>query len=120
MKIRNLTPHTIVYQDATGTRVDFPSEGVARVSTTPSDFSVTQDGITICGADRTGVITGLPEPAPGEYLLVSAMVGAAVCEQYPSQMWAKRVIVPGTGPNDNAIRENGQVVAVTRFKFVVQ
>lgn len=117
--IRNLTPHTIVYQRPDGTRVDLPSEGVARVSTTTSNVVVDLDGFSIHGADRTGAITGLPELAPGEYALVSAVVGAAVYDQYQSQEWARRVIVPGTGPNDNPVRENGQVVAVTRFKFVM-
>lgn len=120
MKITNLTPHTIVYQQADGTRVEYPSEGVARVSSTPSDFSVTSDGITIYGRDIVGKIVGLKTPDPGECLLVSAVVGAAVAEQHATELWSRRVIVPGTGPQDNPIRENGQVVAVTRFKFVVQ
>lgn len=108
----NLTPHPIVLQTASGERVTLPPSGtVARVSTTPGDLEELP-GIPIPVAGRTvyGTVEGLPEPRPGTFFVVSAMVGAALNGS------RNDVLCPGTGPQDGAIRdENGRIEAVTRL-----
>ena len=55
-----------------------------------------------------------PAPVPGVFLVVSGMVGAALKEK---GMVRPDVLVPGTGPQDGAVRnEKGHVIAVTRLK----
>lgn len=108
MNIINLTPHRIVLQGANGTRHVYESAGVARISATPGTLA-TVDGLPCPVAAPTtyGNIEGLPTPSPNTIYICSAMVAER----------AKRpdVLSPGTGPNDGAIREGGQVVAVTRL-----
>ncbi len=99
----NLTPHAITLQRGDGTRVTFePSGQIARVST------VEQVCGEVCGVaviSRTlGEAQGLPEE--GTPCIVSAMVLSAV----PGR---KGVYAPDRGLT--AIRENGQIVAVTRL-----
>ncbi len=57
------------------------------------------------------MVTGLPDPIDGTIFIVSAPVGAAIVGR-------NDVLVLGTGPNDGAIRDGGNVVAVTRLKRV--
>jgi hypothetical protein len=61
-------------------------------------------------ASVTEGIVGLPEPQPGVIFVTSAIVAEAA-----TKAGRRDVLAPGTGPNDGAIRENGQVVAVTRL-----
>ena len=99
----NLTPHAITLQKSDGTRVTIaPSGQLARVSTTEKVVAEFDDMLVITRA--TGEAEGLPEE--GTPCIVSAMVLAAV----PGR---KGVYAPDSGPT--AIRENGQVVAVTRL-----
>jgi hypothetical protein len=62
-------------------------------------------------SDATVGVVGLPEPADGVFYLVSGFVGAAVSGTRPD------VLVPGTGPKDNALRnEKGHIVGVRCLK----
>lgn len=99
----NLTPHAITLQRADGTQVTYPPSGVvARVASVEKVVDEV-NGIPVIS--RTlGEAEGLPEE--GTVCLVSAMVLSAV----PGR---KGVFAPDSGPT--AIRENGQVVAVTRL-----
>jgi hypothetical protein len=76
--IRNLTPHaiTVCGQDGAILRVIPPDGQVARVSvrSTPAGDV---DGLPAC-TDQTGEVTGLPEPVPGVWLLVSLAVRSAL------------------------------------------
>ena len=99
----NLTPHAITLQKPDGTRVTIaPSGQLARVSTTEQVVAEFY-GLPVI-ARTTGEAEGLPEE--GTPCIVSAMVLAAV----PGR---KGVYAPDSG--QTAIRENGQVVAVTRL-----
>ena len=99
----NLTPHAITLQKPAGDRVTIaPSGQLARVSTTEKVFAEF-DGMPVITRE-IGEAEGLPEE--GTPCIVSAMVLAAV----PGR---KGVYAPDSGPS--AIRENGQVVAVTRL-----
>jgi hypothetical protein len=58
-----------------------------------------------------GEVTGLPAPQAGMFFIVSGMVGAALAGRGRAD-----VFVPGTGPNDGALRnEQGHIIAVTRL-----
>lgn len=108
MRFRNFTPHAVVVRTVAGDII-FPSEGVARVAGSPGDLSsVSATGIPIYNADKLGEVEGLPVAETDTLIIVSAMVGAASTRA--------DLLVPGTGPADGAIRENGQIVAVTRLK----
>lgn len=107
----NLTPHTIRIRPETGEEIVLEPDprGPARVSSAAGCFHYHEDGVAIFGPDIYGSVTGLPGPIDGTYYIVSAPVGAAVRRL--------DVLVLGTGPSDGAIRENGQIVAVTRLKM---
>lgn len=99
----NLTPHAITLQRGDGTRVTIaPSGQLARVSTV-EQVVAELDGMPVISR-TTGDAEGLPEE--GTLCIVSAMVLAAV----PGRIG---VYAPDSGPT--AIRESGQVVAVTRL-----
>lgn len=99
----NLTPHAITLQRANGTRVTYPPSGnLARV-TSVEEVTGEVDGIPVI-TRSLGEAEGMPEE--GTICIVSAMVLSVV----PGR---KGVYAPDSGPT--AIRENGQVVAVTRL-----
>lgn len=77
MKFINLTPHTITLNDGTS----FPTEGVARVSDTYTEFNASG----VCKV-KHGDIENLPEPEPNTTFIVSAMVLAAAKEK-AEKMW---------------------------------
>lgn len=108
MNIINLTPHSITLRNETGDTV-VESSGVARVATTPgAKLEGNMAPCELWTPTTFGEVEGLPERQPETIYVVSAMVAARV----------KRldVFAPGTGPQDNAIRnEKGQIVAVTRL-----
>jgi hypothetical protein len=105
-KIVNYTPHTIsVLDKSTGNTTSYPSSGVARVSCVPT--LVDSIGGIPVSSQEFGEITGLPEFEVGTYVVVSGMVLAALKGSRID------VVGPDTGPT--AVRENGQVVAVTGF-----
>jgi hypothetical protein len=118
-RLMNLTPHKINIRMADGVDlVLMPEATSARVASTsraePPLAVVMLDGFSIGGipvaASVTEGIVGLPEPQPGVVFVTSAIVAEAA-----TKAGRRDVLAPGTGPNDGAIRENGQVVAVTRL-----
>ena len=114
----NLTPHAIVIHHATGVVTIPPFGPVARVTTVPGPVDTIEvDGamITVAGATRFGPVVDLPPPSDGLFYIVSALVGghrdvAGVRQD---------VLVPGTGPNDGAVRDAaGKIIGVTRLNRV--
>lgn len=103
----NLTPHAIVVLVA-GQDIFLPCAGdPVRVETT-QEAVCDIDGIPVVKT-TTGAIVGLPEPIDGYVFVTSSMVAQAAAAAGRSD-----VVSPDTGPS--AVRENGQVVAVTRFQ----
>ena len=103
MNFTNLTPHTIVLQDESGNRVAIePSGKTARVATI--ETVIGEIGGMPVVSRQFGEVIGLDDVEMP--VIVSAMVASAV----PGR---EGVYAPDSGPT--AIRENGQVVAVTRL-----
>lgn len=106
MRIINLTPHEIVLRTPQGDQQVFPASGsTARLKTAQYMLS-SAAGVPPVAVTLTGGIEGLPEPQEGVVYLVSSLVAQAAKR---SDVWS-----PDTG--QTAIRENGQIVAVTRFQ----
>jgi hypothetical protein len=103
MKFVNLTPHAITVEGL-GT---IPASGqVARVSVAQRDMGT-------CGGVRLrqsvkGMVDGIPATAEGVTYIVSGMVLDALAGSRLAD-----VVAPDTGAD--AIRENGQIVAVRGF-----
>jgi len=115
MTIINLTPHDIVLRSVDGTDHIIPKSGmVARVTSTPgTKTEIPGCPVQVMTPDTFGEVINLPDPTPDTMFLVSAMVGSA--------MSGKRsdILVPGTGPNDGAVRnDKGHILAVTCLKIV--
>ena len=114
MNIVNLTPHDIVLvgSETMGT---VPSSGVCRVATTPGALTdVPGIPVPVAGAPTFGAIEGLPSPVEGTVFIVSGMVASALVQQGIRNR--PDVLVPGTGPNDGAVRDaEGRIVGVTRL-----
>ena len=113
MRLRNFTQHPVILQQGDKT-VTLPSEGFAKVDNSPGTLALFTECngimIPIHNRDQKGEVTGLPEPQEGVFLIVSAMVGEASDRE--------DLLVPGTGPKDETVRnEKGHVVAITRLKF---
>jgi hypothetical protein len=99
----NLTPHTITIRTPSGDVVTIPPSGqVARVSTAETVVGI-RLGVPVVER-KFFEVEGLPPE--GRPCLVSALVLSAC----PGR---QGVYAPDSGPT--AIRENGQVVAVTRL-----
>lgn len=102
----NLTPHTIIIRAADGTdTIILASGALARVASTETQVGV----CSLTGAPimrrEFGAVEGLP--TDGTPCLVSSLVLSAV------PAGSAGVYAPDTGPT--AIRENGQIIAVTRL-----
>lgn len=107
-KIMNLTPHPITFQTADGERTTFPSEGLARVASTPGAEIAGDFPIPLFAAPVWGAVEGLPPPENGVLIVVSALVAGRVHRA--------DVCSPGTGPADGAVRDaGGRIEAVTRL-----
>jgi hypothetical protein len=105
----NLTPHEIVIQLPDGSRVTFPPSGqVARVATVATYTGLTVAGVPVI-RNSYGPVQGLVRDEAGVPVpqIVSGMVLSALPAGTPN------VYAPATGAT--AIRENGQVVAVTEL-----
>ena len=103
MKFVNLTPHALTVEGL-GT---IPASGaIARVSVNSTDVG-TISGVRL-RAQLKGDVTGLPVRVEGVVLIVSGMVLDALGGTRRSD-----VVAPDTGPD--AIRENGQIIAVRGF-----
>lgn len=99
----NLTPHPITVQLPDGSRATFPPSGQLARVTTEEVVVGEMAGVPVISRSF-GQVTGLPEE--GTPCIVSALVAGAV----PGR---RGVYAPDSGPT--AIREGGQVVAVTRL-----
>lgn len=105
----NLTPHAIVLRLKNGEDVVFqPSGTLARVSVVAVATGNTVAGVPVV-RNSYGPVTGLIRDAKGVPMpcIVSGMVLGALPPGTPN------VFAPATG--GTAIRENGQVVAVTEL-----
>lgn len=101
MDFVNLTPHALTIEGL-GT---LPSRGVARCAALREE---TQPLAGIRLVRQTfGEVQGLPAPQADTTYIVSALVLGALRGSRPD------VVAPDTGPD--AIRENGQIVAVRGF-----
>ena len=106
----NLTPHSIfvtIHPDFLDDRgIEYPASGmVARMARNRAEGP-------LCGPHRMvqqsfGAVEGLPDPVEGVIYIVSGMVLSELFGTRPD------VVAPDTGPD--AIRENGQIVAVRGF-----
>lgn len=106
--IINLTPHALTI-DGVGTIQ--PSGCVARVSTVRTAMGSVQ-GLRVV-AQNFGAVEGLPPPKDGVVYVVSGMVLDAIKRSAGaagSSRSGRDVFAPDTGPD--AIRENGQIIAV--------
>lgn len=116
--IVNLTPHPLHLRNSGQTTVIPPATHlpIPRVDNLPgkkvdeefSPFAGICDEFT---GDTHGHVVDLPDPQPGHVFIVSGMVGDCLDRHSRPD-----VFVPGTGPKDNPVRVNGQIVAVTRVK----
>lgn len=114
----NLTPHAVTLRHAGGDVTIQPAGTVARVTSTPgavfaSAFHTAEGGafqFPVAAPTTFGAVEGLPDPTPGTMFIVSALVGSAL------KGARSDVVMPGTGPNDGAVRnDKGHIVAVTRL-----
>lgn len=105
----NLTPHAIVVENADGVRTTYPASGqVARVAVTRQEVP-TSSGYRLI-RQKFGLVENLPasaDMAPDTFYIVSALVMSALGQD------CDNVVAPDTGPD--ALRENGQIVAVRGF-----
>ena len=109
--IKNYTPHSITLAAPDGVRVTYPSSGVARVVNDAVAILVGDvGGIPVYDAPSSAgaTVVGLPDPVPGVVYVVSGLCAGFIKGRTD-------VVSPGTGPADGAIREAGQIVAVTRL-----
>lgn len=110
MKLVNLTPHDVNLCDNDGNLIETVerSGSIARVSTTPGALEDWGLSVPVAGPTTWGEIEGLPEPQEGVVYIASLFV---------AQIAKRRdVVSPGSGPNDNCIRdEQGRIAGVTRL-----
>jgi len=109
MELKNLTPHPVRLVRPDGEVVVLQPAGfVPRVAEVPGTPTGEVMGIPIYSPSHRGAIENLPAPQPEVFLIVSGVVAAACGDR-------SDVLRPGTGPQDNAVREDGRVVGVTRL-----
>ena len=108
----NLTPHDIVLCAPSG-NVTIEREGiVARVQGGRRGLINYAEHDMPVFVEAPGEVVNLPPPLKGVTYIVSGAVLAAL----PEARW-QDVVAPGTGPDDNPIRdEKGNIVAVTCLK----
>ena len=108
MKFTNLTPHAITID---GLGIIPASGSIARVATVR--FAVGERNGVRVTAQNLGLVEGLPPPSEGVSFIVSGMVLDAIKKQ-AGPAGASRagadIFAPDTG--SDAVRENGQIVAV--------
>lgn len=118
MPLVNFTPHTIVVRIPNFPDKTFPPDEngrVARVSTIEKEekpyYFSSEEGCQVPTISRQMGSVEIPTLEDGEYAIVSSMVlDAAKAQNHPM---LSRLFAPDSGPT--AIREKGQVVAVTRL-----
>lgn len=105
MIIRNMTPHAVT---VCGVTYAPDPDGPARVDLS-SALVGELDGVPVVTSPMWGGVTGLPAPAPGVALLVSAVVLAQCAGR-------RDVFAPATAPTDGVLRDaQGRIVGVTRL-----
>lgn len=104
MNILNCTPHAIVWQNEKGERVTFSPIGIIPRVETLEIASTPVWGVPVVER-TTGEVQGLPEQIEGTFIIVSSMVLSASDRT--------DLVAPDTGAT--AIRNNGNIEAVTRF-----
>lgn len=110
MQLVNLTPHPLKFITLQGV-IDLGQSGqIARVRTSAEEAG-NAAGIPVF-VSSFGNVEGLPAPQPDTIYIVSSLVQQALRANGVDR---PDVLSPGTGPNDSPIRENGQIVAVTRL-----
>ena len=110
MRIWNLTPHTMHYDDGT-TQYVFQSDGVLRLSEADEPTEPLAGLVTV--RKCYGELQGLPiDIAEGDVLLVSTLIG----DYWKSESRPAGVIVlvPDTGSSCKR-DEQGRIVSVARF-----
>lgn len=107
---RNFTPHEVNVAFNNGVQLNFPSEGVARCSTSSEKVGEV-GGIEIFR--NVFEVEGLPEPNGVDFFIVSSPVLQALAGQRSD------LVGPDTSPAGNPVRNDaGQVIAVRRFQTV--
>jgi len=102
----NLTQHPIVIRTEDGD-IKIEPTGLARVSQIKQEPVGNINDIPLFPAPVYDTVEGLPRPKTGKVYIVSGIVLAHCAGR-------DDVVAPGTGPLDNAIRnEKGHIVAVT-------
>jgi len=110
--IYNCTPHKIIIRNQDGTDTTFePCGSVARVET--QTRKIAEYGDIEIRYTEFGKITGLPEGLIFSDLVIVSSVVAQAAED--TNGIGCTLVAPDTGPT--AIRENGQIVAVTGFQM---
>lgn len=94
----NYTPHSIALNNG----ATYPSVGVARVSADFSEFD--DDGVC---HQVFGDVTGLPDPQPDTYYIVSALVLSASDRA--------DLVAPATGHPQCVRNEKGFIISVPGF-----
>jgi hypothetical protein len=108
MVIVNLTPHQICLRGSEGTVIIEPEDFPARVVSSEQGEKIgAAYGVDLYTPSTWGEVENLPDPEEGVIYVVSSLVA--------SRLSREDVYSPGTSYNDGAVRENGQVVAVTRL-----
>jgi hypothetical protein len=107
MKIRNFTPHSIVFRHEDGHDTVFESEGSIRIQT-KTEIAESIDGFKSVRIVADKENTVLPAREDGVFFIVSGMVR----ENFPDR---KDFISPATDPAHVIRGENGFVEAVKAF-----
>jgi len=110
-RLINCTPHPLTLRDTDGTdHVLDTSDAVARITSIPGELHDLGLPVPVAEADTWGDVVDLPAPKEGTFYIVSALVGSAL------RGTRDDLLVPGTGPHDNCVRDGGRILAVTRLK----
>lgn len=105
LELVNLTPHEIVLRTDQGDIKIAPNAPAARVQTEQKVVGMI-NGIPLVKT-IFGDVENVPDPQKDVIFIVSSLVASRLPER-------PDVVAPDTGPT--AVRENGQIVAVTRFQ----
>ncbi len=107
----NCTPHDIRLCRPDGTTLAIlPASGmVARVSQDEGLREADLGCAPVFGASEYGAVEGMPVSGPCVVSLFAAQALKAMGGD------TSRLLVPGTGPADGAIRKGGRIYGVTRF-----
>lgn len=109
-KLINLTSKPLTFVTAEGMQTIHPSGHTCRCKVDQHVIR-THAGVPVYQSVY-GPVEGLPEPAEGVIYVVPTVVLHAL--EY-NGIHRQDVAAPGTGANDNCLREGGRVVAATRL-----